>query len=111
MYQIYFSCLVLSFPSVCLLCLSKLQYGITDRHFENWSNLENLVHLAQIQIKSISVESSFFEVPMVGSFLSFFDDVGGDGLIDMMKMKMMLVRMLMKMMLVRMLMKMMLVRS
>ena len=44
---------------------------------------------------------------MVGSFLSFHDDVGGDGLIDMMKMKMMLVRMLMKMMLVRMLMKMM----
>ena len=59
MYQIYFSCLVLSFLSVCLLCLSKLQYGITHQHFENWSNLENLVHLAQIQIKSISVESSF----------------------------------------------------
>ena len=47
---------------------------------------------------------------MVGSFLCSHDDVGGDGLIAMMKMEMMLVRMLIKMMLVRMLMKLMQVR-
>ena len=41
---------------------------------------------------------------MVGSFLSFHDDVGGDGLIAMMKMETMLVRMLLKLMQVRVLM-------
>ena len=47
---------------------------------------------------------------MVGSFLSFNDDVGGDGLIAMMKMETMLVRMLLKVMVVRTLMKLILVR-
>ena len=50
------------------------------------------------------------EVPMVGSFLCSHDDVGGDGLIAMMKMETMLVRMLLKVMVVRTLMKLILVR-